>query len=318
VNWGRGDTVRLNRDSLRAMMWCDVPNPGAHKHMEDIVREFQREAARTALLRGKNVIIDDTNCIAQTRQKWNELAQLTRVRFRIVTMTTDIKTCIERDSKREGREKVGEGVIRRQHGDLNHLSRKDRKEPKEQKLTRPYFERQALARGEWQVRLPNAQWVIVDVDGTQADHRGVRHKHDESRVLEDNPKDTIIEWVRVLYPHYNILDMSGRHDSCGDDTCDWLDMHGAPFDHILMRHTGDNRSDVIAKQEMLDEFVAVFGKESIFMVLDDRPRVVEMWRSNGVKVIPVRGTWDHSESCTFDKTRKGYDECPECGAIEYY
>jgi predicted kinase len=323
VNRGQGKISRLNRDSLRLMLHVDVPYK---KTLEDRVRNLQVAMATMLLQVGTNVIIDDTNCIRQTRQKWEDFAKENRAKFRIIRMTTDIDTCIERDSKREGREKVGEGVIRRQFKDLNDFKHGgDVKEKIDRPLTRPYFERTELLKNSgFTKRLPNAQWVFVDVDGTLATtedgHGGTtRHQHDESRVIHDCCKELIAEWVRALYPHYNICIVSGRHDWCGDDTCDWLEMHGIPFDHILMRYSGDNRSDVIVKQEILNEFAAVFTKESIAFVLDDRPRVVEMWRSNGIKVFPVRGGWAHTSTCTEAATlMKGFKECPECGALEYY
>jgi predicted kinase len=322
VNRGQGRVARLNRDSLRLMLHVDVPYK---KTLEDRVRNLQNAMATMLLQAGTDVIIDDTNCIRNTRQKWEDFAKQHRAKFRVIRMTTDIDTCIERDSKREGREKVGEGVIRRQYKDLNELNRSTPKETSERPLTRPYFERtEYLRNGGWTTRLPGAAWVLVDVDGTLAtieDGQGgtVRYQHDESKVLHDKPIEFVVRWVQALYPHYNICLVSGRHDWCGDDTCDWMDMHGVAFDHILMRYSGDNRSDVLVKQEILNELAAVIGKENIAFVIDDRPRVVEMWRSNGLLVIPVRGGWEHSNDCVKATTlHKGFKSCPDCGAIEYY
>jgi predicted kinase len=315
VDRGRGNIARLNRDSIRALLWNNVP---WNNNLENLVRNWQMEGARMALQSGKDVIIDDTNCVRQTRQKWEEFATQMRVKFRIVTMTTELDVCIERDSKREGKEKVGEGVIRRQHKDLTEIKVQPSEAKEPVKLTRPYFERtEYLRNGGWVARLPNAQWVLVDTDGTVADCVGIRSPFDETRVLEDKVYEVVAEWVRALYPHYNVCVVSGRHDSCGDDTCDWWEMHGIPFDHILMRYSGDNRSDVIVKQEILNELAAVVGKENIAFVLDDRPRVVEMWRSNGIRVFPVRGTTTHVEGCTFNQP-KGYRICSDCGALEYF
>jgi hypothetical protein len=53
-----------------------------------------------------------------------------------------------------------------------------------------------------------------------------------------------------------------------------------------MRKEGDYRSDDIIKKELLDEIVADFGKVPN-IVFDDRPRVVKMWRENGVFVADV-------------------------------
>jgi len=204
------------------------------------------------------------------------------------------------------------------------------KTPKEYKLTRPYFERtEYLKNGGWTVRLPNAPWVLVDVDGTVAtftDPNGVslRGPFEEHKVLVDLPIESIIEMVRALYPTYNICFVSGRHDFCGDDTCDWLEMHAVPFDHILMRYSGDSRSDAIVKDEILAELAAVIGKENIAFVIDDRPRVCEMWRSHGIPVKQVfagevleNPNLKHADGCAYEN-QKGYRRCPDCGALEYF
>jgi hypothetical protein len=218
-------------------------------------------------------------------------------------------------------------VIRKQFKDLNEISKPSAstKPKKQYPLTRPYFERtEYLRNGGWKVRLPNAPWVLVDVDGTLAYAKN-RHQHDESRVLTDVVHEAIAELVRELYPHYNICIVSGRHDWCGDDTCDWLDMQGIPYDHILMRYSGDNRSDVLAKQEILDELAAVIGKENIAFVIDDRPRVIEMWQSNGLvvrqafdgQILTTPPTFKHAAGCPYNE-RKGYRRCPDCEALEYF
>jgi predicted kinase len=314
VNRGRGDTVRLNRDDMRRMIYVDVP---WENHRDDLIRVLERDMARFALRKGKTVIIDDTNCVARTRHDWEVLAQTTYSKLRIVTMTTPLDVCIERDSLREGIARVGEGIIRKQLKDLQKMTKEN---PKTPVLTRPVFERDELNTGVWNVRLPNAPWVFFDMDGTTASHLRVngtliRNPYDESKVLLDEPVEVVCEWLRTLYPFFNLCAVSGRHDKCGDDTCDWLDGHAVPFDHILMRRTGDNRPDTEIKQEILDEFDAKFGKENIAFVLDDRPGVVQMWRDNGVKVYPVRGGTTHTPGCQYT-FEKGYRYCPQCGALE--
>lgn len=327
----RGRTVRLNRDDMRAMMF---PKVEYNKSNENIVRNWQMEGARQALMAGRDVIIDDTNCIRQTRQKWEELAQAMHIKFRIVQFNTDFKTCVERDKARAvacgtcGKAPgvmVGEGVIARQRKDLGDRGKE--MPAKDYKLTRPYFERtEYLAKGGWVVRLPGAKWKIYDVDGTLANHLGVRGPYDEAQVLLDSVWEEVAEMLREDYTRFNILIASGRHDWCGDDTCDWLDMHALPFDHILMRYSGDNRSDAIVKAEILAEFVAVVGMENIEDVTDDRPRVCEMWRSHGLKVRQVHGgkvvanpetATKHRDGCGY-ASQKGYRKCPDCGALEYF
>lgn len=331
----RGDTVRLNRDDIRKMLFDAVAWSSFN---ENLVRNWQMEGTRQALQMGKSVIIDDTSCIRHTRQKWEEFAQLQRVKFRIVSFTTDVDVCIARDiirgvacpacGKAPG-VTVGEVVIQKQRKDLGKGNMTE-KPTTEYLLTRPYFERtEYLKNGGWVTRLPNAKWVLVDVDGTlmtftAKDGTSLRGPFEEHKVLADLPIEPVVEMVRSLYPSYNICVVSGRHDFCGDDTCESLEMHGVPFDHILMRYSGDNRSDAIVKQEILDELAAVIGKENIDLVIDDRPRVCDMWRSNGLTVRQVfagevleNPTVKHADGCAYDK-QKGYRRCPDCKALEYF
>jgi predicted kinase len=354
VNRGKGKHVRFNRDDMRRMIYRDVPWSAHH---DDLVRPLEMEMARIALKKGLVVYIDDTNTAPRTRNDWETLAQTTYSKLRIVTMTTPLATCVERDLLRQGNCKhcgepihtmeeqqrqgrctkcsnpveadakcVGPMVVKDHHKKLTKLIMPS--EPKSKVLTRAVFDRDALNTGGWTTRLPGAKWVLVDMDGTTASHttkdgKQIRFPYDEKSVLLDEPREPVIAWVQGLYPHYNVCIVSGRHDFCGDDTCDWNDAHGLPFDHILMRRTGDNRPDFIVKREILDELVAVIGAENIAFILDDRPQVVRMWRGEGtdphpygrLTVYPVRGGTLHKAGCAYEHA-EDYRTCPDCGALE--
>lgn len=51
-----------------------------------------------------------------------------------------------------------------------------------------------------------------------------------------------------------------------------------------MRRAKDSRPDTEVKQDILDQY---FKKELIDVVIDDRPSVIRMWRSNGLEVLDV-------------------------------
>lgn len=340
VKRSQGKTIRLNRDAMRAMLFCGA---NWNKYNENYVRNWQMEGARMALQAGKNVIIDDTNCVRNTRQKWEEFAVDMHVHLRLVVMDVPLAEAVRRDIERGvpcptcGTPKgvaVGEVVVRRQYKDLNEVKVSAR-EVKTTTLTRPYWERQQLLQGGFVPRLTGRPWVLVDVDGTLA-RRGDRGRFEEHKVILDTYYDDICAWVRALYPFYNVCIVSGRQDFCGDDTCDWLAAGDVPFDRILMRYSRDNRSDKIVKAEILHELQTVLGpscgyfdpegnfkvpNEGIAFVLDDRPQVVEMWKSNGVVVFPVRGVAAHSPACTQQyKDKPWYKDgyCGVCGALEAF
>jgi hypothetical protein len=127
--------------------------------------------------------------------------------------------------------------------------------------------------------LPRA--IICDIDGTLA-HMNGRSPYDYSKVSEDMVDETI-RGITDLYNNFVIL-VSGRPDSCRDDTEDWLENNGVQYTSLHMRKTGDNRNDTIVKREILDELIKEYYIE---FALDDRDRVVKMFRESGIKCLQV-------------------------------
>ena len=298
VGWGKGDIVRVNRDDLRKLIYA-APNGGVvpwSAHKDQLIRPLEIEMVKVMLRQNKTVYVDDTNCVQKTLASWTQLAITERVKLRILEMTTPLQTCIERQKTRPEGEEVPKDAVLRQYSDLE----KTKDAMGQEETCRAVLERQELLAGRWVPRLPGAKWVFVDIDGTVADHTGVRNQYDESRVIHDNPYPVVVAWVRELYKTNNVCIFSGRKDRCCDDTCDWLEMQGVPFDHILMRPRADNRKDAYVKKELLDSFMTIFKPEDVFLILDDRPQVVRMWRNESefpdarhnygrLPVIPVRG-----------------------------
>lgn len=120
--------------------------------------------------------------------------------------------------------------------------------------------------------------VMVDIDGTLATRVTDRSPFDWQRVGEDAPVDAVIAAVRALHAAgHTILVLSGRDASCRRQTESWLTHHlDVPYEHLLMRRTGDNRRDDIVKRELYERFI--HRKYEILFVLDDRRQVVKMWR----------------------------------------
>lgn len=130
---------------------------------------------------------------------------------------------------------------------------------------------------------------LVDVDGTVA-LRTDRGPYDESRVGEDVPNRPVIVVVRALtaaglYPIY----LSGRSDACAQATALWLMSHvGTPSGtemQILMRSKGDSRPDAEVKLALFDRHI----RDNYYVVLslDDRNRVVALWRDLGITCLQV-------------------------------
>ena len=127
--------------------------------------------------------------------------------------------------------------------------------------------------------------VIVDIDGTVAT-RTNRDPYDYSKVLDDATKPDVIEVVKALWQSGNeILFVTARDDICFDDTYEWIRLHCPPAVKLFMRKTGDIRNDSVVKREIYEELIK--PKWEVLCVLDDRQRVVDMWRSIGLTCLQV-------------------------------
>lgn len=101
----------------------------------------------------------------------------------------------------------------------------------------------------------------------------------------DEPIWNIIELVRNLWPHNNIVVVSGRPERTRLDTLAWLLKSKVPCDALYMREDGDHRPDHEVKEEILDH---ILTKWDVLCSIDDRNQVVAMWRRRGITCLQVR------------------------------
>jgi predicted kinase len=286
--------VRLERDELRLELAND-PNAPKGGKFERFVALVQRSRADKALKEGKSVCISDTNLNPNTVDGWRNFARH-KAEFDIYRMQTPMEECILRDSKRTGKAHVGTAVIHRQF----------------------------LMSGRLPIDL-SKPIILCDADGTLCDCRGIRSPYDESKVLLDKPFQNIIDEINKYHDNgYTVIIVSGRHSTCGDDTCEWLRQNGVKFDFIFMRHMWSSEHDYIVKQQILDELLALVPKEQIEKVFDDRFQVGQIWIKNNLPFQPVyrnqlipinEWTTAHSTDCKFIPTKR-FGRCPDCGALE--
>lgn len=138
--------------------------------------------------------------------------------------------------------------------------------------------------------------IIFDLDGTLAnlDHRlgFIKSKPKNWKaffagVSEDAPIGTMVALLKQLAePEDNhILICSGRSQECEEATVNWLKHHGIVYNALYMRADGDYRDDSIVKKELLQQiFEDGYLPELVF---DDRQRVVDMWREEGLTCCQV-------------------------------
>jgi len=146
--------------------------------------------------------------------------------------------------------------------------------------------------------------VIFDLDGTLAlidDRRALATKpngkmdwdtfFDPDNIKLDLPNDPVIQMAQTLDAQgFKIVIFSGRSKATKDVTADWLDKHNVPFHIMKMRPTGHPWAfmpDDKLKQGWLDDIFSGDQKNRILCVFDDRQKVVDMWRNNGLTCFQV-------------------------------
>tara|TARA_S200002703_G_scaffold29512_1_gene25415 strand:- start:8518 stop:9000 length:483 start_codon:yes stop_codon:yes gene_type:complete len=149
--------------------------------------------------------------------------------------------------------------------------------------------------------------IIVDVDGTLADMRGVRGPFEWLKVSQDKPHKDVIDLVKdleslgefyhqdddengyreksVFIKKYKIIIVTGRDGICEESTKVWLEHYKIPYDEFFIRPEGDFRKDNVIKSEIYMDHIR--PKYDVKFVIDDRDQVVDMWRSLGLRVLQV-------------------------------
>jgi FMN phosphatase YigB (HAD superfamily) len=141
---------------------------------------------------------------------------------------------------------------------------------------------------------PNA--VLVDVDGTLVDVTGIRHLVEggsrdfnafHKASIDCQPNFPVLQRVQELHDlGLSVVIVSGRDERFRRLTDFWLALWAVPCDRLLMRCSGDSRSDVLVKKEFFNELSQHF---QIVEAIDDREDLLEMWKSLKVeRVVDVQ------------------------------
>lgn len=278
IKWVAADPehrARVNRDDLRETMFPGTKHPYG-KDKEDAVTEAQNAMVKSLLSKGFEVICDDTNLRAQNVKRFFGLAD--EVEF--IDFPIDLQEAITRDVERmtAGKRWVGAEVIT----DFYNRFTPKGKFPKvpERPEVLAGFAQYAHTPG-----LPSA--IIVDIDGTLADlsHRSP-YSADDAAYRKDGLHKHVADIVsQYSWKPVSVIVMSGRDSKFRPVTVEWMRDHGIHYDEFYMRPEGDTRNDAIVKNELFEQHVA--GRFNIDFVLDDRTRVVDMWRAKGLKCLQV-------------------------------
>lgn len=151
-------------------------------------------------------------------------------------------------------------------------------------MTQIYGLQQSLFEGG---SIPSQSAILVDMDGTLCHREGYtsRGPYEFERAGEDGCDAVVADIIHRFSHDHAIIIFTARPAKVEFICRRWLKQHGIHFDQIFTRKDEDNREDSIVKWEMYEEYVKPFW--SVEFILDDRQRVVDMWRSNGMKVLQV-------------------------------
>lgn len=264
--------VRVNRDDIRFLSfgkYWDVD--------ENYVTRVQSELLVSGFKAKRDIVLDNTNLKASHVKDVLKLAADWGYTIKHRDFPIDLQEAIDRDWARgfsKGRY-VGEKVIRSFH---DRYVRNGKLPPFPETPSAPVFPRYE----------PNHSkpWaVLVDIDGTLAHHDG-RSPYDESLIHTDLVDEVVRDIIDRHRNDHQILIMTGRdRNKAQVPTIEWLRRHQIKYDRLFMRPTGDRRNDAIVKNELFELCVA--PSWHVRFVLDDRDRVVEMWRSKGIKTLQV-------------------------------
>ncbi|WP_328929175.1 AAA family ATPase [Streptomyces sp. NBC_00190] len=273
-----GRMRRVNLDDLRSMLDLPDPERGRSWAHEQTALAVQDAAVRAAVDGGFDVVVDNTHLTKHIPKRLK--AAVGGLATFVVHDFTDVplEECLRRDAARENQ--VGEEIIR-VLADKHQKARKGG-----WRLTAEWLNGTSGGTAVPPVReyvadpaLPAA--VLCDIDGTLA-LTGDRGPYDFSRCefdLLNEPVRHALDAFRRADGDVIVL-LSGRSEEFRTQTESWLRRHQVPYDELWMRAAGDTRRDDLVKAELFDAHVR--HRYAVRVSLDDRDRVVAVWRRMGL------------------------------------
>jgi hypothetical protein len=102
--------------------------------------------------------------------------------------------------------------------------------------------------------------------------------------VNDQPNWPVIHTLQALQcAGYYIHVFSARSHEVREETIDWLEAFKVSYHHLKMRAAGDFTED----EELKRQWITEYDLSQILCVLDDRKKVVDMWRSLGLSCFQV-------------------------------
>jgi predicted kinase len=288
--------ARVNRDDIRAMLFGKPAGQLTHGD-EEVVTRAEESLVRAALKEGRDVIVDAMHLRARYVKRWEKIAPV-----ELLDCVKPVAECIQADELRVARGERGVGVaviteLAQRFGIPAHGALPAYElNPELHLQTTPGKRGSAVPwkpAPAWNPDLPDA-W-IVDTDGTVADlsHRSPYAK-DAALYSQDGLFENVARLVALLQDSAYIIGVSGRSEEFRAVTEQWwLERVRVRPDEFHFRSLADAQAgtpDDIVKANIFDTEIA--GRYNIVGILDDRPRVLRMWRAKGLTTFAV-GDTDH-------------------------
>lgn len=273
VRASNGRVRRVSLDALRLMLDDNDGSVRRGRDHEEVVLAVQDAAILAAVDAEFDIVVDNTHLVPRLPGRYKRLLASRDVTFAVIDCTgTPVDECVRRDAARAG--SVGEKLIRDMHGRMGSARKSGWRLTaswmNDRPIVKPYVPTGTL---------PKA--VLCDLDGTLALH------HDRGPYeMEKCETDLLNEEVaRILAlceraDDYVVL-LSGRQSEFRNHTERWLKAHDVVYDELWMRAEGDRRPDDIVKAELFDAHVR--GRFDVRFVLDDRDRLIALWRKMGLR-----------------------------------
>lgn len=268
------NTVDINRDDIRREMfnfeyWDQYKfKKSNEERVSDAVLSLIKETASN----GNDLILSNTNLNKKHRELYINILQDLGYEVECKVFDVDLEEAIKRDKRRKN--SVTQGTI------ISFY----------QLYLQQYKPDEFYS---YEKHLNLKKCIIVDIDGTVADHKtnNLRHSFDWNKVDTDIPITNNINMVKSLLnsdKDIELIFLSGRSSECNDLTSEWLKKHFGNYNFKLyMRNQYDYRKDTIVKSEIFNKHI--MNNYNVVSVFDDRPCILRHWHSIGLKNIVAVG-----------------------------
>lgn len=277
--------VRVNRDDIRFELYKKYvllnEKGETDRNAEGRVTQVEQKRIRQALKEGKSVIVDNTNLSPRIVNTYQKMAKDAKVTFAHKDFPITMQEALKRNAARD--RVVPPEVIERMYkqlgpnGEFHHV---DGTYP-----PRPFVKPEKREAG-----------LIVDLDGTICDVRGIRHfvrgKHRNFDMFHRSslfcpPNEQVLQMVRDAEAHgIPIIIISARQEKYREVSEVWLNNIEVDFSNMYLRPDDDLRPDHEVKHDILKK---VREDYDILRAIDDNPTLKTTWAKNKIQTTMVPG-----------------------------